>query len=385
VLQPGSDIGGIGLGLVRMVRPWNEWLIVWGYDISEPPPQLDDEAATAIAHNLIGDDTIPITIRSTSLWGNNKWYATRYRAGRVFCMGDAVHRHPPSNGLGSNTSVQDAYNLCWKLAYVLRGDAGPGLLDSYDPERSPIGRQIVLRANKSIEEFGPIFEALGITNTSDPDVMNERMRARADDSAEGAGRRAKLKAALELKDYEFNAHGVEMGQRYRSGAVVGDGTPEPRYTRDPELYYHPTTWPGARLPHCWLGDADGHKVSTHDVVGQGRFALLAGVSGRRWADAAQAVSATLGVEIAAHVIGPGRRYIDLYDDWARLREVSEDGCVLVRPDAHVGWRAAAMAQDPERELEAALRAILDRPGDDAAQGSTNSAGSEVNPAATAAS
>ena len=137
---------------------------------------------------------------------------------------------------------------------MLRGQAGPGLLDSYDPERSPIGRQIVLRANKSIEEFGPIFEALGITDTSDPDVMNERMRARADDSAEGAARREKLKAALELKDYEFNAHGVEMGQRYRSGAVVSDGTPEPEYTRDPELYYHPTTWPGARLPHCWLGD-----------------------------------------------------------------------------------------------------------------------------------
>jgi 2,4-dichlorophenol 6-monooxygenase len=385
VLQPGSDIGGIGLGLVRMVRTWNEWLIVWGYDISEPPPELDDEAATAIAHKLIGDDTVPITIRSTSLWGNNKWYATRYRAGRVFCMGDAVHRHPPSNGLGSNTSAQDAYNLCWKLALVLRGQAGPGLLDSYDPERSPIGKQIVLRANKSIEEFGPIFEALGITDTSDPDVMNERMRARADDSAEGAARREKLKAALELKDYEFNAHGVEMGQRYRSGAVVSDGRPEPEYTRDPELYYHPTTWPGARLPHCWLGD-DGHKVSTHDLVGKGRFALLTGISGAPWADAAQAVAGTLGIEIAAHVIGPGRRYIDLYDDWARLREVGEDGCVLVRPDAHVAWRAAAMTADPAAELERVLRMILDRPGADrGAQGSTNVAGSEANPAATAAS
>ncbi|MGZ4169550.1 MAG: FAD-dependent oxidoreductase [Solirubrobacteraceae bacterium] len=384
VLQPGSDIGGIGMGLVRMVRPWDEWLIVWGYDINEPPPELDDEAAIAIAHNLIGDDTVPITIRSTSLWGNNKWYATRYRAGRVFCMGDAVHRHPPSNGLGSNTSAQDAYNLCRKLAYVLRGHAGPGLLDSYDPERSPIGKQIVLRANKSIEEFGPIFEALGITDTSDPDVMNERMRARADDTPEGAARREKLKAALELKDFEFNAHGVEMGQRYASGAVVRDGTPEPAYTRDPELYYHPTTWPGARLPHCWLGE-DGHKVSTHDLVGKGRFSLLTGVSGRRWADAAQAVSSTIGIEIAGYVIGPGRRYTDLYDDWARLREVGEDGCVLVRPDAHVGWRAAAMVQDPARELEAVLRAILDRGGPDGDQGSTNSAGSLANPAATAAS
>jgi 2,4-dichlorophenol 6-monooxygenase len=132
-------------------------------------------------------------------------------------------------------------------------------------------------------------------------------------------------------------------------------------------------------------------VSTHDVVGKGRFALLTGVSGRGWADAAQAAGDVLGIEIAAHVIGPGRPYIDLYDDWARLREVGEDGCVLVRPDAHVAWRAAAMIADPAGELEQVLRAILDRPrggpggGGDPNQGSTKAAGSLENPAATAAS
>jgi 2,4-dichlorophenol 6-monooxygenase len=360
VLQPGSDIGGIGMGLVRMVRPWNEWLVVWGYDINEPPPVLDDEAAIKIVHNLIGDDTVPVTIRSTSLWGNNKWYATRYREGRVFCAGDAVHRHPPSNGLGSNTSVQDAYNLAWKLAFVLRGDAGPGLLESYNDERSPIGRQIVLRANKSIEEFGAIFEALGFSDTSDPNVMNERMRARADDTPESASQRERLRLALELKNYEFNAHGVELGQRYRSSAVASDGSPEPPYTRDAELYYHPTTWPGARLPHCWLGE-DGHRVSTHDIVGKGQFTLLTGISGGAWAEAAAQVSAEMGVPLAAHVIGPGRRYTDLYDDWARLREVAEDGCVLVRPDAHVGWRSIGRSAAPAEELRRALELILDRP------------------------
>jgi 2,4-dichlorophenol 6-monooxygenase len=359
VLQPGSDIGGIGMGLVRMVRPWTEWLIVWGYDINDPPPQLDDEAAIRIAHKLIGDDTVPVTIRSTSLWGNNKMYATRYREGRVFCMGDACHRHPPSNGLGSNTSVQDAYNLAWKLAFVLDGSAGPGLLDSYDAERAPIGRQIVLRANKSIEEFGPIFEALGLTGTNDPELMQEHMRARADNTPEAARQRVKLRDALELKNYEFNAHGVELGQRYRSAAVAQDGTPEPEYTRDAELYYHPTTWPGARLPHCWLG-AGGHRVSTHDLTGKGRFALLTGISGEPWAEAAATASRTLNIEIAAHVIGPGRHYTDLYEDWAGLREVSEDGCVLVRPDAHVGWRAASLPDDPAAALTAALRQILDR-------------------------
>jgi 2,4-dichlorophenol 6-monooxygenase len=271
-----------------------------------------------------------------------------------------VHRHPPSNGLGSNTSVQDAYNLAWKLAFVLRGDAGPGLLESYNAERSPIGRQIVLRANKSIEEFGAIFEALGFSDTSDPNVMNERMRARADDTPESASQRERLRLALELKNYEFNAHGVELGQRYRSSAVASDGSPEPPYTRDAELYYHPTTWPGARLPHCWLGE-DGHRVSTHDIVGKGQFTLLTGISGGAWAEAAAQVSAEMGVPLAAHVIGPGRRYTDLYDDWARLREVAEDGCVLVRPDAHVGWRSIGRSAAPAEELRRALELILDRP------------------------
>jgi 2,4-dichlorophenol 6-monooxygenase len=360
VLQPGATIGGIGLGLVRMVRPWNEWLVVWGYDISQPPPEVDDDFAVEVVHNLVGDDTVPVTIRSVSLWGNNKMYATRYRAGRVFAMGDATHRHPPSNGLGSNTSVQDAYNLAWKLALVLRGSAGEGLLDTYDAERAPVGRQIVLRANKSIEEFGAILDALGINDTSDPEVMQKHMAARADATPEAAAQRAALRTALELKNYEFNAHGVELGQRYASGAVVPDGTPEPVYTRDPELYYHPTTWPGARLPHVWLG-RDGHKVSTHDLAGKGRFCLLTGIAGQAWAEAADRVAAELGIDLAAHVIGPGRHYTDLYDDWARAREVGEDGCVLVRPDAHVGWRAAGAAEDPAGELRRVLRLILALP------------------------
>jgi 2,4-dichlorophenol 6-monooxygenase len=346
IMQPGADMGGIGMGLVRMVRPWDEWLIVWGYDIAEPPPQVDEAVATRVVHNLVGDDTIDVTLRSTSLWGNNKMYATRYADGRVFCMGDACHRHPPSNGLGSNTSIADAYNLAWKLALVLEGKAGTSLLDSYDAERAPIGRQIVLRANQSIEEFGPIFEALG----DDMDVRKEN-------SPRGARSRAQLKAAIELKNYEFNAHGVELGHRYRSGAVVPDGTPEPEFTRDPELYYHPTTWPGARLPHVWL-ERGGAKVSSHDLAGKGRFTLFTGIGGEAWVEAATAVTERTGVPIAAFVIGPARDALDTYDDWARAREVQESGCVLVRPDAHVAWRADAVVEDATAELGRVMESLL---------------------------
>ena len=254
VLQPGADVGGIGLGLVRMVRPWNEWLIVWGYDITEPPPDVDDELATRIVHQLVGDDTIPVTIRSTSLWGNNKMYATslpiragvlhRRRRAPASPVKRTRDRTPPSR---TPTTLPGSSPTCCK------GKAGARLLDSYDAERAPIGKQIVLRANKSIEEFGAILQALGFDDTSDAETMQARIADRVDNTPQAARKREALRKALELKDYEFNAHGVELGQRYTSAAVIPDGTPEPAYTRDAELYYHPTTWPGARLPHVWLG------------------------------------------------------------------------------------------------------------------------------------
>ena len=152
VLQPGSNVGGIGMGLVRMIRPWNEWLINWGYDINEGVPEVDSAFAEGVARDLIGDPDIDIEVTSVSTWTVNNCYAARAHKGRVFCMGDAIHRHPPSNGLGSNTSIQDGFNLAWKLAMVIRGQAGVGLLESYTEERAPIAKQIVTRANQSIED-----------------------------------------------------------------------------------------------------------------------------------------------------------------------------------------------------------------------------------------
>jgi 2,4-dichlorophenol 6-monooxygenase len=356
VLQPGAQIGGIGAGLIRMVRPWNEWLIVWGYDINQPAPVVDEAMATEIVHNLVGDDTIDVKLKGTSVWSVNHMYAEKASKGRVFCMGDAIHRHPPSNGLGSNTSIQDAYNLAWKLALVLNGQAAPELLQTYDDERAPIAQQIVDRANKSRNQFGQIFRALGMT----PDAPAGRtIESRKDDTPEGAAQREELRQAIELKDYEFNAHGVELGQRYTSSAVIGDGTPEPPYERDPELYYQPTTWPGARIPHCWLTRGTD-TVSTLDVVGKGRFTLLTGIGGDAWVKAAQSVSEHLGVPIEPYVIGPGRELDDLYGDWARVREIPDEGCLLVRPDAHIAYRSFEQPDNPTDALKQAVSALLGR-------------------------
>ena len=359
VIQPGSNVGGIGAGLVRMVRPWNEWLIVWGYDINQPPPEVDEQAARQIVRNLLGMPDLDVEITGTSLWGNNEMYATYLQNGRVFCAGDAVHRHPPSNGLGSNTSVQDSYNLAWKLAAVLRATADPSLLETYSHERAPVARQIVLRANKSSREFGQFFEVLGLAEAETEAEMREQIEERKAATPRGAAKRAALVAAMELKNYEFNAHGVELGQFYASTAVVPDGSVRPEPSRDPELYYEPSTVPGSHLPHAWVGDAS-RKLSTLDLAPYSQFTLITGITGEAWAEAADKVAAELGVPLGTVIIGPGREVTDLYYDWARIREVEEDGALLVRPDKHVGWRSMTLPANPEQALRTALASLLGR-------------------------
>ena len=361
IMQPGADVGGIGMGVVRMVRPWNEWLLIWGYDINEPAPDVDEAFATQVARQLVGDPELEIELLSANTWTVNNMYATNMQDGRVFIMGDAAHRHPPSNGLGSNTSIQDGFNLAWKLAAVLKGQAGTGLLDSYTAERAPIAKQIVTRANQSIGEFGPIFESLGMAEGASPAVMQKNMVARCDTTPEAEKQREAIREAIAFKKYEFDAHGVEMNQRYGSDAIETDGQIEPSFDLDAELHYQPTTWPGARIPHVWIFDHDtGDKYSTLDLCGKGRFALLTGIGGEAWEAAASQLSADLGVAIETVVIGPRRAYVDHTGDWARAREIGDAGCVLVRPDQHVAWRAETLSENPADDLRRVMTKILAR-------------------------
>jgi 2,4-dichlorophenol 6-monooxygenase len=361
VMRPGAETGGIGMGLVRMVRPWHEWLLTWGYDIDAPPPEVDDAAATEIVRDLLGVADIPVRITSTSLWTVNHSYATRYSTGRVFCAGDAVHRHPPTNGLGSNTSIQDSYNLAWKLALVLRGQAGAALLDSYSAERAPIGKQVVDRANLSRDQFGPIFEALGIAGGGDDEGITAGLAACRAPNAEGTKRRDALEAAIQLKNYEFNAHGVELNQRYVSGAVLDDGSPAEQWPRDRELFHRPTTRPGAKLPHAWLVDDNGQRMSTLDLVGHGSFTVVTGIAGLVWVEAAEKCAAEFGIPLPVVRIG-AENARDAYGEWRRVGELDEEGGLLIRPDGYIAFRQRSVVDSAGalEKLRSALASVLAR-------------------------
>ena len=357
IVQPGSDYW-VGSGTFICVKPWDEWVMLYMYDPAQGEPDLSEEAVIKRAHQVIGDDTVPIEILSTSKWQINHIVAESYSKGRVFCMGDAVHRHPPANGLGTNTSIQDAFNLAWKLALVLKGQAGAGLLESYNQERQPVGKQIVDRAMQSVENMLPIATALGFK----PGQTKEEGQAALDlifgETETSHVKRAELHKAIQLQNYQFNCNGVQIGQRYKSMAVIPDARPEPAYTKDPELYYQATTWSGARLPHAWLHDRRGRQYSTLDICGQGTFTLFTGHGGNLWKKAVAEISSQINCPIKVVKIGLGLDYFDTFGDWEAIRNIEENGCILVRPDHHIAWRMQQVPENPVEQLTHALKIIL---------------------------
>lgn len=244
----------------------------------------------------------------------------------------------------------------------MSGKAGPKLLESFSKERQPVGVDIITRANQGLRDHIHWQKALGML---EPDI-NKRLEilAELDDPGEkGRKRREEFQAAIETTTTEFHGLGIEMNQHYASDAVyvADEAGPPPTLPEGAcKVKTHQiTTYPGRRLPHVWVNTrVPGKLVSTIDLAGHGRFCLLTGPGGQAWRDAAKSVSDALGVEIASYSIGWKQDYEDIYFDWAKKREVAEDGCVLVRPDRFVAWRSKGMIANPEEKLRMVMRSIL---------------------------
>ena len=351
IYRPGPG-QWFGSGVWLCVQPFTEWLFSMPATADIPESEL-----LRRAHETIGDPSVEISVKQTYTWTVNHLFATRYRQGRVFIAGDAAHRHPPSGGLGANTSVQDAFNLAWKLAFVLKGRAGDALLDSYSEERQPVGRFVVERANKSLHNSAPISQALAFTEDQSAEQGWAMLESLFTDAPGAAERRAELDAAIKLGNYRSNALGVELGQRYASRAVVGDGTPFPEHKRDPELYYEPTTHPGATLPHAWI-EHHRSQISTLDIVGRGRFTLIVGIGGDAWSRAGARIGAELGIDLVVRTLGARCEFDDVEGRWREISELNDDGALLVRPDRHIAWRSKGRVDDADAVLLNALRQAL---------------------------
>jgi hypothetical protein len=280
---------------------------------------IDEARALHLLRAAIGVPEIPVVVEDVARWRAVADSAERYQRGRVFLAGDAAHTMPPNGGFGGNTGIQDAHNLAWKLALVLRGVADRALLDTYDAERRAIGALMVEQAySRYVTRVAPYLGTGG-------------MQPIVDDLS------------------------LEIGCRCNSAAVALEPDDDHR------LHEHPRESkgrPGSRAPHVFLERA-GARISTLDLFGRS-FVLLAGVDGEEaWRPAAQHAAHELGVPLESFVVGgteltdPERVFFDAYG-------LSGAGAVVVRPDGVVGWRAIDAAGASAGALRDALERLLCR-------------------------
>ncbi len=346
--------------LIEMGPTWGKHCEEWGLHFlaADDEMRLDNESVVPRIRDILGLPDLELDVHQVTYWTVEALLADRYRVGRVLLAGDAAHRQPPAAGLGLNTGIQDAHNLAWKLAMVLNGAAGDGLLDTYETERRPIGRHNIDWATSAAGHHQAVLHASGFGDRVPPRRREEMIAAYFAATPIGAAVRARTAEMLETHRGVAQAHDVEIGFSYERGAIVADGTAEP--ARAPMRDQHlPTTRPGHVLPHAWL-QYDGHRLSTHDLVGKDpQLLLVTGSDGAAWRDAAETLSQDSARPVRVASIGrDGAGYLDVDGSWSDVREIDDAGALLVRPDNHVAWRSLTVDENPRSTLARALRDVL---------------------------
>ena len=354
--RTGASFVVVPMGPENWGSKSEEWVIHVIF-LPDDPRMPEEDAVEAMVRESLGIEDLPVEVHRLTRWEVGAVLAERFRDGRVFLVGDAAHRHPPTGALGLTSAVHDAHNLCWKLAAVLGGQAGEALLDTYEAERRPVDQRNVQRSMENALGQLMIFNATGMSPEQDEEANRAALARLWSGRDEDAEVRGAFLAAVRAQSQEFAEHNVEYGYAYESAAVVPDGSPETENPDDMRIYV-PSTRPGSPLPHAWIDDEDGNRRPIKDLLEPGRFLLIAGEDGQAWVEAAQALSSA-GRPVDALRIGHVEG--DLFDPrslWARNRGISREGAVLVRPDRFVCWRSAGAGGAPAAELASALDSVL---------------------------
>jgi 2,4-dichlorophenol 6-monooxygenase len=288
-----------------------EWVYMHQWDPEVDAVDVFTEAACRqLIDAALTDPAVGYDVLGVSTWHMSAQIADRYGAGRIFLVGDAAHRFPPTGGLGLNTGVADTHNLVWKLAAVEAGWADRSILDTYEAERRPVA---VFNCDQSLQNAFKLIEVpIAFGFTDDPVQSHQAML----DTLGDPDRRRGVEAAIAAQALHFDLLGLQLGHTYDGSLVVSDGSVEP-VLDEPARDYVPSTRPGGRLPHGWI-DA---SVSTLDLVDL----------------AVPTVFVRSGSEIDVPSVPVVVCHVDaaVWDDTFGL---APDVCLLVRPDQHVAYR-----------------------------------------------
>lgn len=317
-----------------------EWVFMTAYDsASQTVDDFGADRCVEMVRGAIGDADADVRVVSVGTWHMTAQVAERMRSGRVFLVGDAAHRFPPTGGMGLNTGVADAHNLVWKLCAVADGWASPALLDTYEVERLPIAHTNCEQSVTNAFKMVLLAEALGLH----PGATSAELEGTIADPANAQ----RIAEGVQAQAMHFDMLGLQLGYVYAEGALVREGK-APAPITDPSVF-EPTAEVGSRLPHGWL--ADGR--STLDLVPAAGMTLLSFGDHDRWADAVAAAPAAV-----RHV----RVGVDAEVDerWCERCSVDGGGALLVRPDQHIAWRHDGASNDGATALAGVLRVVLGR-------------------------
>ncbi|MFH8799238.1 FAD-dependent oxidoreductase [Streptomyces sp. NPDC017936] len=295
----------------------------WHPERGETIEDFTEERCADHIRRAVGVPDLDVQVTGKAPWHAAQRVARAYRSGRVLLAGDSAHEMSPTGAFGSNTGIQDAHNLAWKLAAVLGGWAGDGLLDTYDDERRPVAETTSARAAaRSVEHSHPGYSPAPGTG--------------------GAPQRGILN--------------VTLGYRYPRGAVVDA---DPAGTVVPERLAL-TGEPGSRAPHLWVRH-QGRRISTLDLYERSLVLLSDAGEPNGWHAAALRLAERMSLPLVPYRIGDGSGAELVPEDgadWAERHGTTRSGAVLVRPDGFVAWRTAGAVPDPESTLRQVLTTTL---------------------------
>lgn len=294
----------------------------WRYSFRHDEEQIPDQAEILVRmRGALGMPDIPIDILRTYRFDYTTGIVRRWREGNVFFAGDAAHWHSPWGGYGANIGVQDANNLAWKLALVLKGGASPDLLDTYEVERKAKALLTVKAATYNSLNFQAIVAAVRV---GEPALSTE---GRLSD----AGAKFLQEAAEPHGGNSVLHTGFQLGTVYDSGAIMRDGEAAPKTSLQD---YVESTVPGVRAPHVWLRDATGRRISTVDLWGNS-FVIVTTGQAQAWRKAVTAFCKTRDIPLTVVHVGNGG---DFVPDEPKFSQLYGDADVVVRPDGFVARR-----------------------------------------------
>ncbi|WP_142311883.1 FAD-dependent oxidoreductase [Bacillus wiedmannii] len=302
------------LGALIPVDNERKWIYHVSYDPlkGERPEDFTIERCKQIIQTAIGNTKVESKIVSVLPWEASESTATKFQDNRIFLVGDSAHIMPPTGGFGSNTGIQDAHNLAWKLAAVIKGKANPKLLETYHKERYPVAKLTTEYASSLL--FRAASREEGSLNNMD-------------------------------------GLAVTVGYHYYSEAIVDDSA-TPHRMDIVELNGRP----GTRAPH-FFGMYEGEKVSILDLFGN-NFVLLTEVENSSWVEAVFDVSFKLGIIIKMYRVGVSGDFIAQENVFRELYGIENEGVVLIRPDGFIGWRSEKAVVNPAVMLEEVMSNLL---------------------------